>query len=303
MALVILGLIGWIKQTVILEQWHWYRTVRPFLMANISPYVLTPAAEEALKPKDIFRECAPKQRDKDYCPDMMVIPAGSFMMGSPSTEKDNVPNEQPLHAVTIGRPFAVSKYALTFAAWDTCVAYGDCPPGLPDSGFGRGQQPVINASWDDAQKYVAWLSKVTGKPYRLLSEAEYEYATRAGTATAYLWGDDIVKNNANCDGCGSQWDNKQTAPVGSFAANAFGLYDMVGNVVAWLEDCRHDNYTGAPSDGAAWITGGNCNARVLRGGSWNLPTDFLRSASRLMYSAVDRTDSSGVRIGRTLLAP
>jgi formylglycine-generating enzyme required for sulfatase activity len=305
MAIVILGLVGWINQAFILEQWRWYWTVRPFLSANISPYVLTPAAERMLKPKDIFRECLPEQQDKNYCPDMVAIPAGSFMMGAPQGEKDSDSTEEPLHAVTIDKPFAISKSELTFAAWDTCVAYGDCPRGLPDSGFGRNRQPVINATWDDAQKYVAWLSKITGKPYRLLSEAEYEYATRAGTTTAYPWGDQIGKNNANCDGCGSQWDNKQTAPVGSFAANAFGLYDMVGNVIAWVADCAHDNYAGAPTDGAAWIGAGNCdrNRRVLRGGAWDLVPLFLRSANRFRYAADDRTNSSGIRVGRTLLAP
>ena len=122
---------------------------------------------------------------------MVVVPAGSFMMGSPPTEKGRNTNEGPQHNVTIAKPFAVSKFELTFDEWDTCVAYGDCPSASSDSGWGRGQQPVINVTWDDAQRYVAWLSKMTGKPYRLLSEAEYEYATRGGTQTAYPWGDDI----------------------------------------------------------------------------------------------------------------
>jgi hypothetical protein len=129
---------------------------------------------------------------------MVVIPAGSFMMGLPASE--NKPPEQPQHNVTVAKPLAVSKYELTFDEWDTCVSYGDCPQGVADSGFGRGPQPVINVTWDDAQRYVAWLSKMTGKTYRLLSEAEYEYAMRAGTTTAYSWGDDIGKNNADCDG-------------------------------------------------------------------------------------------------------
>ena len=128
------------------------------------------------------------------------------------------------------KPFAVSKFEVTFDDWDACVAYGDCNPVVRDSGWGRGRQPVINVTWDDAQRYVAWLSRMTGRTYRLLSEAEWEYAARAGTQTAYSWGDEIGKGNANCHGCGSQWDRRQTAPVGSFAANAFGLYDMLGNV-------------------------------------------------------------------------
>ena len=132
---------------------------------------------------------------------------------------------------------------------------------------------MINVNWDDAKLYVAWLSQVTGKTYRLLSEAEYEYATRAGTTTAYPWGDDIKLNGqamADCAGCGSKWDNSQTAPVGSFAPNKFGLYDMVGNVFEWTEDCVHKNYGGAPPDGSAWLqaNAGDCTNRILRGGSW-----------------------------------
>ncbi len=146
-------------------------------------------------------------------------------------------------------------------------------------GFGRGQQPVINVSWDDAQRYVAWLSRITGKQYRLLTEAEWEYAARADSTTAYHWGDDIGKGNANCNGCGSEWDGKQTSPVGSFKANAFGLYDMVGNISEWVQDCYHDNFNGAPADGSAW-TNGDCDFRVLRGGSWDKNPRFLRAADR-----------------------
>ena len=189
---------------------------------------------------------------------MIVVPAGSFMMGSPSTEKGRYDNEGPQHLVTFARPFAVSKFEVTFDEWDTCVAYGDCAQGISDSGWGRGQRPVINVNFDDAQRYVAWLSRMTGKPYRLLSEAEYEYAARAGTQTAYPWGDEIGNRNANCDGCGSQWDGKQTAPVGSFPPNQFGLHDMIGNVFEWTEDCFHNNYERAPADGSAWTEGDNC---------------------------------------------
>jgi len=155
-------------------------------------------------------------------------------------------------------------------------------------------------SWDDAQNYVAWLSRITGKTYRLLSEAQYEYAARAGRQTVYPWGDDLGRNNANCNGCGSQWDDKQTAPVGSFAANGFGLYDMVGNVWEWAEDCYHDSYNGAPADGTA-RTGGDCNTRVVRGGSWNYNPQHLRSAIRLGVSAGDRNVVLGFRVGRTLV--
>ena len=161
----------------------------------------------------------------------------------------------------LAKPFAVSKFEVTFEQWEACVAVGACAH-VPDSGMGRNTQPVINVSWDDVQRYVAWFSKMTGRPYRLLSEAEWEYAARAGTTTAYSWGGAIDENNANCKGCGSQWDDRQTAPVGSFAPNAFGLYDMRnGNVWEWVEDCFHDNYEGAPKDGSPWIAQGDCKNR------------------------------------------
>ena len=169
---------------------------------------------------------------------MIVIPAGEFMMGSPATEEGRYSNEGPQHKVTIAKPFAVSKFDVTFADWDACVSVGGCPQ-LGDSSFGRGTRPVINVNWNDAQQYVAWLSKMTGQPYRLLTEAEWEYAARAGATTAYYWGDEIGVGNANCNGCGSQWDGRETAPVGSFKPNAFGLYDMAGNVVQWVQDCYH----------------------------------------------------------------
>ena len=294
---IIAGLVGWIKQSYLEEQWNWYTVVRPYTVAQVWPYVLSPEAERALKPGDSFRECA-----KD-CAEMVVVPAGSFMMGSPPTEKDRDDSEDPQHIVTIGKPFAVAKFALTFDEWDTCVAYGDCPQGISDNGWGRGQQPVINVTWDDAQRYVAWLSSMTGKPYRLLTEAEYEYATRAGTQTAYPWGDDIGKNNANCIGCGSKWDRRQAAPVGSFKPNAFGLYDMVGNVFEWVEDCVHNNYDGAPTDGLAWIEGGDCKNRVDRGGAWFVTPGTLRSAFRYGGAADGLMVGLGFRVGRTLLPP
>ena len=291
---IIAGLVGWINQSYVAEQWRWWTVTRPY-MWQIRPYVLTAATERALKPGVSFKECAKE------CPEMIVVPAGSFMMGSSAIELGGFSAEEPQHQVTITRPFAVSKFELTFADWDACVGSGGCNGFRPsDQGWGRGQQPVINVSWDDAQGYVAWLSLVTGKPYRLLSEAEYEYATRAGTTTAYPWGDNIGKSNANCAVCGSQFDNKQTAPVGTFVPNRFGLYDMVGNVFQWVEDCWHENYNGAPTDGSAWLEGANCDGRVVRGGSWSSPPSDLRSAARYWISATGRTFGLGIRVGRTL---
>jgi formylglycine-generating enzyme required for sulfatase activity len=193
----------------------------------------------------------------------------------------------------------VSKFDVTFTDWDACFAVGGCPQ-LDDRGKGRGTRPVIYVNWRQAQQYVAWFSQMTGKPYRLLTEAEWEYAARAGTMTPYYWGDEIGTGNANCNGCGSQWDGKEPAPVGSFPANAFGLYDMAGNVYQWVEDCEHDDYVGAPTDGSAW-TSGDCSSRIVRGGSWFVPPVDLRSASRPWDSPELGYDGLGFRIARTLL--
>jgi formylglycine-generating enzyme required for sulfatase activity len=201
----------------------------------------------------------------------------------------------------IVKPFAVSKFDATFADWDACVSVGGCPK-ASDSGWGRDTRPVINVSFDEAQTYVEWLSQMTGQPYRLLTEAEWEYATRAGTTTAYYWGGEIGKGNANCDGCGSEWDNRRTSPVRSFKPNAFGLYDMAGNVWQWVQDCYHGDYKEAPTDGSAWTNGG-CSDRVVRGGSWSYEPLFLRSALRIRLSTNSRTRGLGFRVGRTLVTP
>jgi formylglycine-generating enzyme required for sulfatase activity len=293
---VIGGLIGWINQGYIKEEMNWVFTMRPYRVANVDPYVLKPDAEQALGPKDIFQECA-----KD-CPKMVVIPAGEFMMGSPPGEKGRHDDEGPQRPVTIAQPLAVSKFAVTFADWDACVRVGGCPQegGGMDLGWGRGTRPVMHVNWHDAKQYVAWLSTMTGKPYRLLSEAEYEYAARAMAQTAYPWGDEIGKNNANCNGCISQWDNRQTAPVGSFAPNAFGLYDMVGNVYSWVENCYSPDYRDAPMEGSA-RTSENCNrGRVVRGGSYRDSPENLRLARRFWYVPDYRYGQLGFRVGRTL---
>jgi formylglycine-generating enzyme required for sulfatase activity len=240
---------------------------------------------------------------------MMVVPAGSFMMGAPATEiltawyKIRIPQ----HYVMIAQPFAVSKYELSFADWDACVAGGGCNGYRPnDQGWGRGQQQaVMNVDWDDAQQYVAWLSQVTGKTYRLLSEAEYEYAARAGTTTAYPWGDDITLNGmtmAACNGCGSDLDNGQAAPIGRFPPNKFGLYDMVGNTWEWTEDSVHPNYEGAPLDGSAWVAGGDYANRIVRGGAWDSTPDLLRSSNRYMGASNSRSNDFGFRVARTLIS-
>ncbi len=289
---VIASLVGIIEKEAIREQINWFTVVRPYRVANFDHRVLTPAAERALGPLAPFRECA-----KD-CPEMIVIPAGGFTMGSPATEQGRFDNEGPQHQVTLAKPFAVSKFDVTFADWDACVSVGGCPK-AGDSNWGRDTRPVINVGWDDAQTYVAWLSKMTGQPYRLLTEAEWEYAARAGTTTAYYWSDEIGTGNANCVGCGSQWDAKQTSPVGSFKPNAFGLYDMAGNVWQWVQDCYHPYYNEAPIDGSAWPSG-DCSNRVVRGGSWYTDPRNLRSALRNWLTSDYRDVSLGFRVGRTL---
>ena len=303
---VIAGLVVWINQATVADQWRYWTVTWPYVRAQVRPYVLSAAKELALKPRDSFKECA------QDCPEMIVVPAGAFTMGSSTTEQGRYyntewsahgrynNNEGPQHKVTITNRFAVSKYDVTFADWDACVSVDACPKAA-DSGFGRDTKPVMYVSWDDAQTYVGWLSKMTGKPYRLLTEAEWEYAARAGTTTAYYWGDEIGKGNANCRGCDSQWDAKPS-PVGSFAANQFGLYDMAGNVFQWVQDCYHTDYKEAPTDGSAW-TSGDCSNRVGRGGSWvNVPQD-LRSALRLRGAADNRLIGLGFRVGRTLVTP
>jgi formylglycine-generating enzyme required for sulfatase activity len=258
---------------------------------------LSTAEECLLKPKDAFKECA-------HCPEMVVVPAGTFMMGSPPSDWRRSGDEDPSHRVIFARQFAVGRFQLMFDEWDACIADGGCNSYRPNnySGLGRGRQPAVNISWDHANAYTTWLTKKTGKSYRLLTEAEYEYAARAGTRTGYPWGDDIGTNNANCARCGSKWDTKQTAPVGSFPANGFGLYDTVGNVWEWVQDCYHDNYIGAPSDGAAW-TSGDCSRRVTRGGSYTSSPADIRVAFRNRFDLLSQDPALGFRVARTLIAP
>jgi formylglycine-generating enzyme required for sulfatase activity len=251
------------------------------------------ADDQPSKPGQSFRDCA------SDCPEMVVVPAGSFMMGSPATEPGQQRSEQPQHRVAIAKPFAVSKFALTFAEWDACAAHRDCNAHIDDGGWGRGRQPVVNVSFNEAQRYVAWLAKISGKPYRLLTEAEYEYAARAGTQTAYPWGDDVGENYANCLGCGSPWDGKRTAPVGSFPANRFGLYDMVGNVWELVEDCYHADYDHAPVEGTVWKDG-DCSQHRARGGSFTGIPDDIRSANRGRAANNDRSPVIGFRVARAL---
>jgi formylglycine-generating enzyme required for sulfatase activity len=258
--------------------------------------------EEALKPQEDFQECAD-------CPRMVVIPAGNFWMGS-DDEAERFDNEGPRHKVTFSRPFAVGVYAVTFSEWDACVAAGGCGGYTPsDEGWGRGDRPVINVSWKEARAYVAWLSKHTRAHYRLLSEAEREYAARAGTSTPFWWGSSITPKQANYDGNyvyaggGSKGAYCQkTLSVRSFTPNPWGLYQVHGNVWEWVEDCWHANYDGAPPDGSAWAAK-SCDARVLRGGYWFGRPQWIRAASRAASDTGFRSSYVGFRVARTLLTP
>jgi formylglycine-generating enzyme required for sulfatase activity len=241
-------------------------------------------------------------RDCPDCPEMVVVPAGSFTMGSPRDEEGHLDREGPQRQVTIARPFAVGKFEVTFEEWGACVSAGACTANKNDQGWGRGKRPVINVSWDDITGgYLPWLSRKTGKAYRLLTEAEWEYAARAGNQAKYAWGDEIGTSHANCDGCGTQWDNQQTAPVGSFDANAFGLHDMHGNAWEWVEDCWHNTYADAPTNGSAWTLSCSEASHVLRGGSYRDNPQRLRSAYRTrIRPSVRIFNGSGFRVARTL---
>ena len=264
----------------------------------------------------VFRDCA-------ACPLMVEVPAGSFMMGSSSSERGLRDSEGPRHRVTIGSPFAVGVYEVTFDEWDACLRGGGCGD-VGDEGWGRGTRPVIDVTWEDAQAYARWLSRETGRRYRLLSEAEWEYVARAGTESARYWGEsadaqcrygngsDISMAQAIREGRLARGDSSRvdpdvrcsdgfayTAPVGSYEPNAFGLYDVLGNVWEWTEDCRNETYVGAATDGRAWRSG-NCSSRVLRGGSWGDAPVLLRSASRGRNRAGYRSSVVGFRVARTL---
>jgi formylglycine-generating enzyme required for sulfatase activity len=280
--------------------------VQPPAPPLFGAHPLTAAQERALKPKDVFKEC-------DKCPEMVVIAAGSFTMGSPGDEegrlygeKGRLDFEDPRHRISIPRPFAVGRFAITFDEWDACVIDGGCNGYRPgDEGWGRGRMPAINVSWGDAKVYVAWLSRKTGKSYRLLTESEREYVTRAGTVTPFWWGRSASVDQANYDGtqtyaAGTVGENRQrTVPVDSFSPNPWGLYQVHGNVWEWLEDCWNASYKGAPSDGSAWLTG-DCTNRNQRGGSWAYAPRYMRSARRNTVPADFRGNIQGFRVARSI---
>ncbi|MFO1320762.1 MAG: formylglycine-generating enzyme family protein [Burkholderiales bacterium] len=250
-------------------------------------------------------------RDCPECPEVVVLPIGAFTMGSVEDESGRDEDEGPAHIVTVASPFAMGKFEVTFAEWDACTAAGACER-VEDDGWGRGRRPVINVGFDQAHAYARWLAAKTGQSYRLPMEAEWEYGARAGTKTSHYWGHGIDEacTQANVYDTGSDEKYRfgwgvfrcsdgfiETAPVGSFPANAFGLHDVLGNVWEWTEDCYTPGYVGAPTDGSA-RTDGSCHKRVSRGGGWNIYPAWVRSAYRYGLEPARRSNNLGFRIVR-----
>lgn len=234
-------------------------------------------------------------------PDMVLIKPGQFQMGSSENEPAHQTDESPQHLVNLNYAFEIGQTEVTVEQY---AAFAQATErNLPDANNWQGKNlPVTNVSFNDALAYTRWLSQQTGKNYRLPTEAEWEYAARAGTSSAYWWGNTIGKNNAACDGCSSKWDGKQAAPVKSFKPNKFGLYDTAGNVWEWTADCYHQDYKNAPTDGSAWLEAerGDCSKRVARGGSWSVNPLGLRSALRFRYVTDVAINYLGFRIARAL---
>ena len=264
-----------------------------------------------LTPGYVFKDC-------DVCPEMVVVPPGSFVMGSPNDETGRESDEGPVRPVTIGYTMAIGKFEITFEQWDACRVGGGCKAGDAKR-FTNDRHPANAISWDSAIQYIDWLIEKTGKKYRLLTEAEWEYAARAGTETARYWGESPNRacefaNVANPSTAKESWWKAEwpaphacedgytatTSPPGSFKPNAFGLYDMMGNVAEWVQDCYVDSYAGAPSDGSS-VQRSNCENRVIRGGAYNgSGPRGVRSALRVGIAPSSRYNVVGFRVARTL---
>jgi formylglycine-generating enzyme required for sulfatase activity len=248
---------------------------------------------------DVFFDCL-------GCPKMVVLPRGHFNMGSVPEEVGHEQGESPIHKVTLPHQIAVGVFAVSFDEWDLCVGSGGCNDYRPEAeGWGRGNKPVINVSWRQAKSYVFWLSNKTGKTYRLLSEAEWEYGARAGSLTPFWWGNSITSKFANYVGTltyaeGAPSDFRgSTVAVDKFPPNNWGLYQVHGNVWQWVEDCYHENYEGAPSDGSPWIED-TCKFHILRGGCWLSGPKELRSASRSRADENGKSRFISFRVARDL---
>ena len=257
---------------------------------------LNPEDLELTENKQRLAEARQTALVREYAGEMVSIPGGTFRMGDLNGEGGD--DERPVHTVTVPA-FRMGKYEVTFAQWDACTwrtGVVGVTGRMMKAGV-RGNRPVINVSWDDIQGFIDWLNDKTSGNFRLPTEAEWEYATRAGSSTKYSWGNSVGSNLANCEGCGSRWDDARTAPVGSFSANVSGLHDVHGNVWEWVQDCYTDSYVGAPTDGRSW-TNGDCDQRLYRGGSFSVNPQYLRSANRAMLARTDRFYSRGFRLAR-----
>ena len=261
-----------------------------------SPVIAAPAVKTNTVTNTTTKPAGNELKDCAQCPLLIPIAAGTFTMGSNSDD----PGEKPPHRVTIAHPFAIGKYEVTVEQWNACADAGACTRIAPDSNASvapPANSPMRNVSWDDAQVYVKWLSKVGGKPYRLPSEAEWELAARGGTQSTYWWGEQMKKGTADCKECGDPYRADAPTPAGSFAPNPYGLYDMNGSVWEWVADCWHSSYKGAPADGRNWDDP-SCSVRVIRGGSWREGAAYMQSATRFKYSASVRQSQNGFRVAR-----
>jgi formylglycine-generating enzyme required for sulfatase activity len=239
-------------------------------------------------------------RDCPDCPEMVVIPAGTAMMGSSASDPEHAPEETPQHRIRLAKALAVGRYPITRAEF---AAYARDTSGTDSVGRtyfdATDRDPAVMITWGDANDYAEWLSRRTGQHYRLPTEAEWEYAARGGTLTRYWWGDEVGTGNADCGMCRSRWDGRSTSPVGSFKANPFGLYDMLGNVYEWVADCYWRDYSKAQEDASAPFEGADCRQRVLRGGAWTSNPDDVRAAARIELDVGVRQDVVGFRVVRT----
>ncbi len=264
---------------------------------------MTDTTDEPYTPLAQIKICSNLSDDGqscNECPLMTVLPSSFFFMGAAKNEQFSLLSEQPRHEVWLTKPFAVGKFEVTFDEWAACVIDGGCGGKTPfDEGWGRDDRPVINVSWADAQLYVAWLRRKTKLGYRLMSQAEWEYAVRAGTTGPYPWSPDEDAQFANYFGKMGADIWKQTAPVASLQPNKFGLHNLNGNVWEWVQDCWHETYDGAPSDGTPWEYP-NCSQHVVRGGAWSYIPGKMRSSARYRSPFNYRSDNLGFRVALSI---